>query len=425
MKDDDPLSFRFRARARHTRRVLGATARAGLRRLARRSPLDDLAFGEALVAELDAMKGMAMKIGQILSYMDGALPEETSAALAALQRGAKPAPREHIEAVLVEELGAPVAESFERFDWTPIAAASIGQVHRASLGGQQVAVKVQYPGVQETFEADMSQLHRIARIASLATHVDGAAIVEELRARVLEECDYSREADNIGRFEQILQGMPGIALPGVIRSHSTRRVLTTRWMPGTSLERFLEQTLPHERTQAALALVRFAWVPLWQHGVLHADPHPGNQLYAIDQVGFLDFGCVRSFEPAWLATESAVIEALLAHDRGAFRSACLATGQIAVERGFDWDTHWGMLHHLWEPYLTPTFRFTPDYLQRGVQFSRPSNPNLRKLSIPPEWIWLQRVTWGLHSVLTRMRAEAPLGGVLRAALEARAPEARA
>ncbi|HHO53192.1 MAG TPA: AarF/ABC1/UbiB kinase family protein, partial [Deltaproteobacteria bacterium] len=239
MSGDDPLSFRFRSRARHTRRLVGAAARAGLKRLARHSPLDDLVLGEALVTELDAMKGMAMKIGQILSYMDGALPSETSRALRALQRGVKPAPQEIIEQVLLEELGAPVAERFDRFDPAPIAAASIGQVHRARLDRLEVAVKVQYPGVQETFEGDMGQLHRIARIAGLATHVDGAAIVEDLRARVLEECDYRREAAHIQRFRELLQGTPGIVLPEVIDSHSTARVLTTRWMSGTSLEAFL------------------------------------------------------------------------------------------------------------------------------------------------------------------------------------------
>ena len=425
MSGDDPLSFRFRSRARHTRRLVGAAARAGLKRLARHSPLDDLVLGEALVTELDAMKGMAMKIGQILSYMDGALPSETSRALRALQRGVKPAPQEIIEQVLLEELGAPVAERFDRFDPAPIAAASIGQVHRARLDRLEVAVKVQYPGVQETFEGDMGQLHRIARIAGLATHVDGAAIVEDLRARVLEECDYRREAAHIQRFRELLQGTPGIVLPEVIDSHSTARVLTTRWMSGTSLEAFLDQTRPAERTEAALALVRFVWRPLWGHKVLHADPHPGNQLYAQHQVGFLDFGCVRDFEPSWLATEAAVIESLIAGDRAAFRNASLATGLIAVERGFDWELHRELVHHLWRPYLTPTFRFTPDYLERGMALSRPSNPNLRRLAIPPEWIWLQRVAWGLHSVLARMGAEAPFAEVLHQALAARPPQAPA
>jgi len=423
---EKPVPTRLRDRARHTRRLLGASARAGARRLVRRSELDDLVFGEALFDELDAMKGMAMKVGQILSYMDGTLPAETQRALAKLQQGVQAVPFETIEEVLVTELGGSIAERFDTFEREPVAAASIGQVHRATLRGQAVAVKVQYPGVRQTFEADMQQLSRLARLASLASQVDGLAIVAELRDRVLEECDYLAEARWTRRFASAFADLPEIRVPEVIDDRSTARVLTTAWCEGRDLETFIAESTPEQRTRAALILTRFAWRSLWRDGVIHADPHPGNQRYAqgvgddgraSGQVIFLDFGCVRDFEPDYLARERAVLDAVLAGDRARFREATLATGMVAKSRGFDWDIQWAMTRHLWEPYLTPTFRFTSEYIQRVAEFSRPTNPNLQRLAIPPPWIWLQRLTWGLHSVLARMGARGPFAGVLHEALD--------
>jgi len=415
-----PVPTRLRDRARHTRRLLGATARAGARRLVRTSKEDDLLFGDALFNELDAMKGMAMKIGQILSYMDGTLPQETQRALSKLQQGVRPVPFETIEEVLVTELGGPITDHFDHFDRDPIAAASIGQVHRATLRGQDLAVKVQYPNVRQTFEADMSQLRRLARVASMASQVDGLAIVAELRDRVLEECDYLAEARSTRRFAKAFADLPEIRVPEVIDDRSTARVLTTAWCEGRDLETFIAESTPEQRTRAALTLTRFAWRSLWRDGIIHADPHPGNQRYGDEDgaphVVFLDFGCVRAFEPDYLARERAVLDAVLAGDRVRFREATLATGMVAKPRGFDWDIQWAMTRHLWEPYLTPTFRFTSEYIQRVSEFSRPTNPNLQRLSIPPPWIWLQRLTWGLHSVLARMGASGPFADVLRQAL---------
>lgn len=412
-----------RRRGRHIRRLVKAAAVAGGRRLIRTSEVDDRAFGDALLAELDTMKGMAMKVGQILSYMDGAVPAETQVALARLQRGVKPVEFAVIDGVIEASFGARAADCFDRFDVQPIAAASIGQVHRASTGGRELAVKVQYPGIRETFESDFGNMRRLSRVASLATSVDGLAIVEDLRLRLLEECDYEREAQWVRWFGDAVSGLPHTRLPRVVDAWSTDKVLTTTWCEGRSLEDLLADSTREARDQAAMALARFTWFGLWTLGTIHADPHPGNQLYAPDgAVVFLDFGCVRSFESRYLTNERKMVTALLESDRAAFREAVHASGIVAVDRGFDWDDHWAMMRHMWEPYLGGNYRFSQDYLNRGLRFTGPGNPNLRKLAIPPEWIWIQRVQWGLHAVLTRMGAEGRFGDVLREAMSTPRPD---
>jgi predicted unusual protein kinase regulating ubiquinone biosynthesis (AarF/ABC1/UbiB family) len=411
------IPTRLRDRARHARRMVGAAAKAGVKRLVRSDGDDDRAFGEALVAELDQLKGMAMKVGQILSYMDGALPEQTQAALASLQRGVEPVEFEVVADVVERSLGAPLGQLFDRFDRAPIASASIGQVHRASFGGREVAVKVQYPGVRATFEADLKQLRRIAGIASLATRVDGQAIVDDLRDRLIEECDYRAEARWMARFAEAFADRSDVVIPEVIQERSSDVVLTSAWCEGRTLEQLVAEASAAERNRAGLTLATFAWRSLWVHSTINADPHPGNQLFRRDQVVMLDFGCVRSFRRSWLDAERRTLRAVLNGDRPGFRQAVIDSGLAPAPDRFDFDAHWAMISYQWEPYLAPSYRFTREYVLRGQKYSGPGNPNLRKLAIPPEWIWTTRLHWGLHAVLARLGAEGDFRSVLMDALD--------
>jgi predicted unusual protein kinase regulating ubiquinone biosynthesis (AarF/ABC1/UbiB family) len=404
---------RFTGRGRRTGRILRAAAGAGVRRLIRHSAADDRRLGEALVAELDAMKGMAMKVGQILSYMDGTLPEETQAVLSTLQTGRDPEPLEVVLAVIEAALG---EGRFDRIDPQAIAAASIGQVHRGSVGGVEVAIKVQYPGVEASFEADMAQLHRLAALASMATAVDGAALVEELRARLLEECDYRTEANNLTAFQADFDGVPGVILPSVLPGHSARTVLTTTWCEGVSLQTFIQTASVPQRQAAAQTLARFAWRSLLGLGRINADPHPGNYRMMPEGVAFLDFGCVRRFEPAVIAGERRLIAAVLSDDAAAFRRAALDSGMVADPRRFDFAMHQAFYTHLWAPCRTPGFRIDRDYFLAAQRFSGPGNPNLRRMAIPPWWIWIQRLHWGLLSVIGRLDVPVELGEVLEECL---------
>lgn len=394
---------RHRSRARRLGRIAASTATFGLRRLVRRGPDDASAFGDALVAELDQLKGMAMKVGQILSYMDGALPEDTQRALAVLQRGKAPVPWETIRAAIEAGLGASVEASFDSIDPTPIAAASIGQVHRASLGGRDLVVKVQYPDVRGTFDADIGHLRRIAALASAFSHVDGQALVDELRDRLHEGCDYAHEARWQRAFSTALADWPEVVIPEVVAERSSTTVLTSEWCEGAILEDFVAQASQSERDAAGRTLLRVAWHSTFALAAINADPHPGNQLFRPGQVVLLDFGCVRTFQEDWLDGLRREVRAILDGDRAAARDAVIAQGMVPRPERFDFDDYWAIQQFLWRPYLKDKFAFGPELVRDFRRFNGMSNPSMRQLAIPPPWIWLTRLQWGLHAVLARLR----------------------
>lgn len=415
----DSIPRRLRDRARHVRRVAGAAVRAGAGRVLSSAEVADARFGEALVAELDQLKGMAMKVGQILSYMDGAIPDETREALQRLQRGVEPVDFAVIRGVLEDELGGPIEEHFERLDQSPVAAASIGQVHRGRVGGVEVAVKVQYPGVRDTFEADVRNLRRIAGVARLATVVDTQAIVDDLRDRLLEECDYLAEARWQRAFADAFADVDGIDVPDVLDARSTSRVLTTTWVDGLPLEAFRDLGSHAARQRAGRGLATVAWRGLFVLRTIHADPHPGNTIFHEDgSITLLDFGSVRRFEDDFVDATARTIRALRADDTPAFRQAVLDAGLVGRERGFDWEVHEAMERHGWGPYLEPPMTLDGEWLRESARFGELTNPNIRRLAVPPAWAWLQRLQFGLHAVLTRLGAGEGLPEVLRAALDA-------
>jgi predicted unusual protein kinase regulating ubiquinone biosynthesis (AarF/ABC1/UbiB family) len=421
--DDEALPTGWRARAAATARVAGAVAKAGARRLVRSRPEDDRDLGRALVAQLDGMKGMAMKVGQILSTLEGVLPDETHAALRSLQRGLRTMPRAEVERLLDAALGAPTDRIFERFDALPVAAASIGQVHRARFQGVEVAVKVRYPHVRASFEADLGRLRQLARVASLGTSVDGLAIVEDLRARLLEECDYVREAAWQRAFRATFADDPAVLVPDVVDELVRDDVLVTTWVDGLDLYAFAEQGAAVDRTAVGATLARFAWRSLFRHAALQADPHPGNHLVAVDladvdpRVACLDYGCIRCFQPAFLEPQRRLVRAAIEGDRAALREAAIASGAVTRPERLDWDDYAAMLTWQWRPYASPSFRFDRPYLLEGARFSHPTNPNLTKLAMPPEAIWIHRLQAGLHAVLARLGAEGDFRATLRPFLD--------
>ena len=368
--------------------------------------------------ELDQMKGMAMKVGQILSYFDGVLPDEAQRAFQTLQRGAEPVALEVMMAALEEGMGQPPEALFDTIDPVAVASASIGQVYRAEYNNRTVAVKIQYPNIRDTLNADFKHIRRISRLASLAAAVDGLAITEDLRDRIVAECDYALEARNQEAFSKAFADDESIAIPTVVAERSSGTVLTTEWADGQDFYSFLEQAPDEQRQRAARTLMRFAYRSLFEFGRLNADPHPGNYLFPdSDHVVFLDFGCVRAFERAFVDHERALMTVVMNKQRNLFRQAVLNTGMVNKPKRFDFDQHWEMMRYAYEPYYSPDFAFTVDYLKRGQVFMGPSNPNLRKIAIPPPWIWVQRLQWGLHAVLTKLGTQGNFEPMMREILE--------
>ena len=287
---------------------------------------EDLALqtAEDVAGTLGAMKGVMMKIGQMASYVDDGLSPAVRHTLARLQDSVPPMSPQLAAAVVAEELGAPPERAFARWDPRPVAAASIGQVHRAvTLDGCAVAVKVQYPGIAETIAADLRNvalLRRMLRIAAPAQ--DTGALLSELRDRIGEELDYRREAASQRLMAAYYHGHPTIVIPGIIDGLSTRRVITSELSGGA---RFAELASwpQHERDLAAETIYRFVFRSLYEVRAFNGDPHPGNYLFHRGgKVTFLDFGLVRHFTPAELQPLLAMARTIcVEHDPGAFRAS--------------------------------------------------------------------------------------------------------
>jgi predicted unusual protein kinase regulating ubiquinone biosynthesis (AarF/ABC1/UbiB family) len=416
---DDKLRRGFGQRLWSTAKVASQAARLATRQVVTGNGDPEGAVGASLLAELDRMKGVAMKVGQILSYMDGALPEATHEALRGLQTGAEPVSFKTISEVIRDAFGRDVDELFEAFDRRPVAAASIGQVHRARFNGEEIAVKVQYPGIADTMVADIGRLRSLSRMASLATAVDGPAIVDELATRMRQECDYLLEAQNQHMFARAFADDTQVDIPDVVLERTRKTVLTTAWRPGSDFYTFAQNASPHIRDAAGLVLTRFALHSFFGLRMLNADPHPGNYLFTdTGRVTFLDFGCVTTFTKEFVEAERRLTKVVVTDQRARFEDAVMATGLVADAQRFDFDVHWKVLCHQYAPYRVPKFRLTTEFIRDGMALNGPQNPNLRRLNIPPPWIWVQRLIWGLHSVLARLGCEADFASVLRKELEA-------
>lgn len=384
------------------------------RRIVQRKNINaDLALGRALTDQLDQMKGLAMKVGQIVSYLDIPLPDEVQAQLAQLQTGALGRPLSELHDVVEASLGAGLAELFDDIEPEPVAAASIGQVHKAHFRGDPVAVKIQYPEIAETFSADLGTVDRFAALAGLASAVDGRAIVRELAARLTEECDYAREARAQMFFTQSFADDDAVSIPGVLQERSGPQVLTTVWKEGADFESFKRRASVEARRQAARTLTRFTYRGLLVYGAIQADPHPGNFAFPNDsRVLFFDFGCVRELDVGMVDALRRQSAALLSGDKTAFRQASLDLGVVGVPEKFDYDHYFMMMRHLYLPFIETRFDFDPSFVRKAMDFNGPGSPNARTIAMPPAYIWVARLQWGLWSVIARLGVDVELRDIL-------------
>lgn len=284
-----------------TSKAIGATGGAGSEERRREAATkQQLAAARQLVSILGGMRGAAMKVGQSLSTVDmGLVPEEVrpefQRILAELQHSADPAPFKQVKKTVEADLGAPIDELFATFEQRPIAAASIGQVHRATLpDGRPVAVKVQYPGIAEAIESDMKNLALgLKLLKTIVPGIDTAAIADEIRERIYEELDYELEAQNHRAMARLYRGHPFIVVPEVHTRLCGRRVLVTEFVEGKRFED-VSGGPAAERDRIGEILVRFYLNGPMRHRLLNGDPHPGNTLFLDDgRVAFLDFGFAK------------------------------------------------------------------------------------------------------------------------------------
>ncbi len=290
-----------------------------------------------LVDQLGRMRGAAMKVGQMISMveldgLDSDQQDELQRKLATLRDGVPPVPFARLEKLLRKELGAPLGTAFAEFDQRAFAAASIGQVHRATtVDGDDVVVKVQYPGVAEAVETDLrNAMLLVPLIKRLAPGLDAKAMAAEMQERIAEELDYELEAQSQRRIERLVRGHPFMCVPRVNTELSTRRVLVSEYIEGDDFET-VRRTDEAQRDRYGEIVFRFFFGLLYRDGIALGDPHPGNYLLRPDgRVCFLDFGLLRDVEPAHLTAEAAIAA------RGPRAGRRRAQGRADCERLSTW-----------------------------------------------------------------------------------------
>jgi predicted unusual protein kinase regulating ubiquinone biosynthesis (AarF/ABC1/UbiB family) len=385
-------------------------AAAGEKRQALRGDLA-LQTAEDVADTLGAMKGVLMKVGQMASYVDDGLSPAVRRTLARLQDSVPPMSPELAAAVVEEELGAPPERAFARWDPQPIAAASIGQVHRAiTLDGRAVAVKVQYPGIAETIAADLRNvalLRRMLRITAPAQDVD--ALIAELRERVAEELDYRREAASQRRFAAYYEGHPTIHVPRIVGDLSTRRMVTSELSDGARFAE-LRGWSQRERDLAAETIYRFVFRSLYEVRAFNGDPHPGNYLFhGGGKVTFLDFGLVKYFTLAELQPLMEMNRRLcVEHDPEAFRRSLENAGFLRPNAPLSTEAIVEHLAVFYDTIREPgPLTITGDYSSSVVRrFFDVRSPVMGFVSVPRSYVILQRINLGLFAILGELSATA-------------------
>jgi predicted unusual protein kinase regulating ubiquinone biosynthesis (AarF/ABC1/UbiB family) len=381
---------------------------------------------QAMLKTLGEMKGLPLKLGQMASYIDGLAPpgyeERFQRVLARLQQRAPPLSPEAAMRVVREDLGANPRDVFAEWEDEPFAAASIGQVHRAvTRGGQRVAVKVQYPGIDKAIENDLKSLSLLeTMIAPIGRRYQSKETLDEIKSVFLAEVDYRREAEATDAFRRVHEGDADIVVPAVVHSLSTKRVLTLSLMGGVDYATFCRDAPQRDRDAAGETLARFMFRALWRHGLLYADPHPGNYRFlGGGRVAFLDFGCHKYIQAPLIEGMKRYVVALQRGDLEGFYRACVEVLGYDPADAESWGLYTEYTKYVLRPLvLDQRFMYTKDYARECVAFLvrggrkivfRPDDtlPNLpAPIRMPTDFTFVNRLQWGYGSVLGGLRAEA-------------------
>jgi predicted unusual protein kinase regulating ubiquinone biosynthesis (AarF/ABC1/UbiB family)/DNA-binding XRE family transcriptional regulator len=377
---------------RNAQSLLGQVRSAALRRYSK------------LVGDL---KGLAMKLEQMTAYADMVLPEEDRALLASLRTRAQPMSRAAVCQVFVEDFGKTPRQLFAEWSPEPFATASIGQVHEARLtDGRQVAVKVQYPRIVDALRVDLDQAAIVDRVLSVFLPSQGRRVmIDEMRTRILEECNYVLEASRQRAFAELFAGRADVRVPSIVGELSSRRVLTSELERGDTLESFAARSDAAARDRAGATLLDFYLGSAFKQEMYNTDPNPGNFLFGAERVTFLDFGRIKQFSPGFVAHMKAIVRALLEGDRARFRSFLVDMGAVPNPDQYDFDyTFRGMLL-LHRPYLCDEpFTYRADHMQRVWRVFVQDNPNLSKTHFTADMAFLHQFHFGVTALLVRLGA---------------------
>jgi predicted unusual protein kinase regulating ubiquinone biosynthesis (AarF/ABC1/UbiB family) len=368
---------------------------------------------DLLARRLAALRGPAMKLGQILSLQsEEILPEALRSALAILHAQGYSMPDTQLKRVLGREYGKGWQQKFARFDFEPVAAASIGQVHRARKhGGQELALKIQYPGVARSVDSDIDNLvGLLGRLDFVTAKLDIPALAEEAKRQLKLETDYASEARSLERYRRLVADMPGIVVPHVDRSLTTRHILAMQWIEGEPLEVLASEAVSQRRRNAAAHLLyELLFRELFEFRFMQTDPNLANYLYlpATQQVALLDLGSVGEYPEAFVAAYRRACRGVVAGDIGVIREAAFEIGyahpddpEAMIRNAVD------IIQLVCEPLA---HRGSYDFAASGL-FVRARDLSLKVLmkqglrSPPPETMFLHRKLLGTFLICSRLRA---------------------
>ncbi len=380
---------------------------------------DGKAAAEHAADVLGSMRGIAAKIGQMASYVDGIVPEAHrdayERALKGLRSAAPTSSPEAIRLLVERELGAPIDKLFAEWSVQPMASASIGQVHRARLhDGREVAVKAQHPGIESAVETDLTNAGLLEGMVSMLgpRALNSKQVYEEVATRFREELDYTLEAERQRAFASIHRGDPHIRIPYVIAERSSKRVLTTELVFGKSLEEAAQES-PELRKLYCEVLWRFVYKANLVGGLFNADPHPGNYLFGqAGQIAFLDFGCVQPIP------QERVLQARKLHvaaRRGDVAGFEQSARQLLYTRGGPYErAAIDYVRRCFAPLLSSPFHITRAYATEVVQGVYDLKQHVLHdsfVALPPGMIFMTRLQFGFYSVLARLDVPADYRGV--------------
>jgi len=398
--------------------VAGNMLLAGVRDLAqgKRPKLSDLLLTptnvQRITQQLAQMRGAAMKVGQLISMDAGdLLPPELAAILARLRSDAHAMPQRQVQAVLSANWGAKWQQRFEPFDFTPIAAASIGQVHRAyTRDGRDLAIKIQYPGVRKSISSDVDNVAALLRLSGLLPKtLDIAPLLHEAKRQLREEADYQAEGAHLQRFGALLADAPQFVVPVLHADLTTRNVLAMSFVDGVPIES-MTSAPQADRNRIVRLLVALLFRELFEFNLMQTDPNFANYRYnpQTRQLVLLDFGATRSFAPTFGQAYRSVMQAAMAGDRAAMRQAAMAIGYFDEHaQARHQDAVLDMMQMALEPLRHDgDFDFgTTDMVQRLHQAGMALGLDRDFWHIPPvDTLFLHRKLGGLYLLAARLKA---------------------
>jgi predicted unusual protein kinase regulating ubiquinone biosynthesis (AarF/ABC1/UbiB family) len=373
------------------------------------------------VESVGRMKGAAMKLGQQLALLSSSLdlPDEVTSTLGKLNAEGEPVPFDVIREDVERALEAPLPRNFSEFDPKPVGTASLGQAHRARLkDGTEVVVKILHRGVEHSVDTDLLAL-RAMLVSGRALRRSKEELDEafdEIRERLKEELDYLQEAANIQAFQEALGADPRVRIPRLHHALCTERILTMDRIPGRHLERWLEGgASPEARQRAGLTLADLYYQQIFRLRMLHADPHPGNYLFDDDgRVGLVDFGCVKRFDPYFMASYATAAIATHDGDRVRCLAACAAMGAWDGVHAEDGELVWQFCRAIGHGFRLGVITLGQDHEQymdevMPVIKQLIANPRVR---LPRDVIYTHRSLGGLYSIARRLGTRADFGKIM-------------